>query len=101
MFGETDRHLRELQQSFQDIGGLARQVLSPEEHADLSGKIAGITHNLEEIRDQAGTGLSEAEKTYHFLTVFDDTVFIRSMLNRVEAAASSMAEEATAQSLLG
>jgi signal transduction histidine kinase len=96
---ETDRHLRDLQQSFRHLDTFARQVLSAAEYAALDEKISSINHNWEEIRDQSTTSMAEAEKTFHFLKIYDDTLLIRSMLNRVEALATQMAEDATAQSL--
>ena len=98
---DADQNLEYMRQLFPALEPLARDVLSPADYADLQDTVSSLIHNWSEIREQAETGMTEAEKTFHFLRVFDGTILIRSMLTKIEEAAAKVAQELETQHARG
>ncbi|MFC7738860.1 putative bifunctional diguanylate cyclase/phosphodiesterase [Roseomonas sp. GCM10028921] len=98
---DADQNLQLLRQLFPALGPIARNVLTSEEYADLQDTVSSLTHNWSEIREQAETGMAEAEKTFHFLRVFDGTLLIRAALAKIEEAAVQAAQGQKLRTLEG
>ncbi|MBL0407502.1 diguanylate cyclase [Microvirga aerilata] len=96
---ETNRHLADLQEAFRYLEPLTKQVLTQSDFAELEERIASAQHHWEEIQEQANDGMGETEKTFHFLKIFKDTLFLRDVLTRVELFATAVAEDKTEKSL--
>lgn len=95
ILAETDRHFAKLEETVTELRLTGSGFISKQRETALITAINSVAHSWEEIRDQAGTEMSEAEKTYHFLRMFTEIGKTREILSSIEHDADDAAEKAT------
>ncbi len=95
IFRETDRKFGELNQALLALRNVGSELIPLAEQQMLSDSIENIAHSWEEIRENAGTNMAPAEKTFHFLKVFADIRKARNVLVKVEQRAEAAANLST------
>lgn len=89
---ETDTHVRGFKLAVSMLTQANAHSPIAGESKALAEATDAIFHSWNEIRDQKETKFSSAEKTFHFLTISDNSKKARTVLNGIETRAVSVAE---------
>ena len=88
---ETDQQFIKLEKAVEDLRSAASAFFTEQQDAALTNAIGNISHSWEEIREQTGKTLIDAEKNYHFLRILAEVRAARIILVSIR----SKADEAT------
>jgi signal transduction histidine kinase len=96
---QADDHLQALSNSVARADSFTRALLSSDEREALGEAVQSLGHSWEEVRERSRDDMSGAEKSFHFLKIFDEARAAREILIQLEASARLAAEKATFASL--
>lgn len=95
VLAQTDRHFARLADAVSQLRSTGSGFVSEQREAALTEAIDSVAHSWEEIREQTGSTMVAAEKTFHFLKIFDEIAKAREVLNSIEHDATNSAAAAT------
>ena len=95
---EANARFYELESAVEDLRANAQGFISREQDAAVVEAISSISHSWQDLREEGGEPIPEAEKTFHFLKLFDDLQTTRKILSSVELTADAEAQTVTSLS---
>jgi len=95
ILAQTDQHFARLADAVTQLRSTGSGFISQQREAALTEAIENVAHSWEEIREQTGTTMVAAEKTYHFLKIFDEIATARDVLKAIEHDAANAAAATT------
>ncbi len=101
IYSKTDRNLVSLQREVTSAKSLTSIFLSPQEEQALTEAVQAFSHSWDEVKDGLEEGMTEGEKAYHFLNVFQQAGTAGDILKRLEASATVRAQQTAAASSAG
>lgn len=99
IYQQTDDNLAALQREVTSAKGLTAAYLNPAQEHELTEAVAAFAHSWEEVKDELDDGMSEGEKTYHFLNIFEQAGEARNILTALEATAAGRADNTSARTM--
>jgi len=99
LYKQTDGNLAALKNAVGSAASLTRTFLTRQQQDNLLESIDEFAHSWEEIKDGLHEGMSEPEKAYHFLNIFDQSTSARNILVKLEKSASANADDFAAASI--
>ncbi|MDB5524959.1 MAG: putative diguanylate cyclase (GGDEF)/phosphodiesterase with sensor [Rhizobium sp.] len=101
LYKQTDSNLASLKTAVGSAKSLTSAFLTADEQAALLDSTDQFAHSWEEIKDGLSEGMSEPEKAYHFLNIFDQAGSARDILVKLEKTATANADSSAAASTAG
>jgi diguanylate cyclase (GGDEF)-like protein len=99
LYKQTDGNLVALRAAVTSAKTLASTFLAPDEQKQLLESTDEFAHSWEEIKDGLAEGMTEPEKAYHFLNIFDQSNRARGILVKLEKSATANADANAAASI--
>ena len=101
LYRQTDANLATLKAAVGSAKSLTGAFLDKQEQADLLDSVDEFAHSWAEIKEGLADGMTEPEKAYHFLNIFDQSARARSILVKLEKSATLHADSFAAASIAG
>ena len=101
LYTQTDNNLAALKTAVGSAKSLANAFLTSKEQAELQESTEEFAHSWGEIKDELTEGMTEPEKAYHFLNIFDQANSARTILTKLEKSATANADAFAKASISG